>query len=72
MAELPKWEYRVQTFGGALGGPKDDALTMVLDEWGAEGWEVISAHHLEGSQKVRVIARRPLSRATRRYRTFPG
>jgi len=41
MAELPKWEYRVQTFGGALGGPKDDALTMVLDEWGEQGWEVI-------------------------------
>ncbi len=72
MAESPKWEYRVQTFGGGLSGPKDDALTMELDEWGAEGWEVISVHNLDSSQKVRVVARRPLTRATRRYRTIPG
>jgi len=72
MEEIPKWEYRVQTFGGALGGPKDDALTMALDEWGAEGWEVISANNLDSSQKVRVIARRPLSRAASRYRTYPA
>ena len=72
MEEIPKWEYRVQTIGGAIGGPKDDALTILLDEWGADGWEVISANNLDSSQKVRVIARRPLSRVTRRYRTYPG
>ena len=72
MEEIPKWEYRVQTVGGAIGGPKDDALTIFLDEWGAEGWEVISANNLDSSQKVRVIDRRPLSRAASRYRTYPG
>jgi hypothetical protein len=72
MEEIPKWEYQVQTFGSALGGPKDDALTMTLDEWGAEGWEVISVHNLDSSQKVRVVARRSLTRAARRYRTLPG
>lgn len=72
MDDIPKWEYQVQTFGGAMGGPKDDALTLALDEWGAEGWEVISVHNLDSSQKVRVVARRPLSRATHRSRTYPG
>ena len=51
MEEIPKWEYRVQTVGGAIGGPKDDALTIFLDEWGAEGWEVISANNLDSSQR---------------------
>ena len=64
MEETPKWEYRVQTFGGGLGGPKDDALTEALNEWGEEGWQVISASNLDSSQKVRVVARR--------YRTLPG
>ena len=72
MADIPKWEYRVQTVGGAIGGPKDDALTILLDEWGAEGWEVISVHNLDSSQKVRVVARRPLTRAAQRHRTYPG
>lgn len=72
MDETPKWEYRVQTFGGAISGPKDDAFTIALDEWGEEGWEVISVHNLDSSQKVRVVARRPLTRAARRYRTLPG
>ena len=71
MEEIPKWEYRVQTFGGAIGGPKDDALTAALDEWGEEGWEVITVQNLDSSQKVRVVARRPLTRAARRYRTIP-
>ncbi len=72
MEEISKWEYRVQTFGGAIGGPKDDALTIALDEWGEEGWEVFSVHNLDSSQKVRVVARRPLTRATRRHRSYPG
>ena len=72
MADIPKWEYRVQTFGGALGGPKDDILTAALDEWGAEGWKVISVHNLDSSQKVRVVARRPLTRAAQRHRTYPA
>jgi len=72
MEETPKWEYRVQTFGGGLSGPKDDALMEALNDWGAEGWEVISAHNLDSSPKVRVVARRPLSRTARRYRTLPS
>jgi len=62
------WEYRIETFGSFFSSPKDDELEADLDEWGAEGWEVFAAHHLEGSNKVRIIARRPLSAATLRRR----
>ena len=62
------WEYRVETFGSLFSAPKDEELEAVLDEWGEEGWEVFSAHHLEGSNKVRIIARRPLTAASRRRR----
>ena len=72
MDEIPKWEYRVETFGGALGGPKDEALMAALNEWGEEGWQVITANNLDSSQKVRVVARRPLTRSTRRQRTLPA
>jgi hypothetical protein len=72
MEEIPKWEYRVQTFGGALSGPKDEPFTAALNEWGEEGWEVVSAQHLDNSPKVRVVARRPLTRLARRYRTQPA
>ena len=72
MEETPLWEYRVQTFGNALSGPKDNTLMDTLNEWGAEGWEVISAENLDNTSKVRVVARRLLTRAARRYRTIPA
>ena len=37
MEEIPKWEYRVETFGGALGGPKDEALTGCAERVGRRG-----------------------------------
>lgn len=70
MNELKKWEYRVQTVGSALKGAKDEEIEALLGEWGEEGWEVIAAHALEGSNKVRIIAKRPLSRAALRSRTW--
>ncbi len=72
MAELPKWEYQVQVIGGTFSGMKDDQLEELLNEWGSEGWEVISAFNLEGSNKVRLIAKRPQTGASRRSRSWPA
>jgi hypothetical protein len=72
MSEFAQWEYRVETVGSALSGPKDEDLTAFLDEWGEEGWEVISAYNPTNSSKVRVIAKRPLARSRSRQRTWPG
>lgn len=72
MADSTRWEYRVETFGGVLSQPKDDLLEQTLEEWGEEGWEVISAHGLENTYKVRIIAKRPLSLTSRRRRSWPG
>lgn len=68
-AEIPCWEYRVQTVGSFWTGIKAENLELLLNEWGAEGWEVVSTHVLENQNKINVIARRPLTRETRRMRT---
>ena len=66
------WEYRVESIGGTFSGPKDEELERVLDEWGEEGWEIISADVPYGSSKVRLIAKRPLTLESRRRRSRPN
>jgi hypothetical protein len=70
-AAIGQWEYRVQTLGKALSGPKDEEFTALLNTWGEEGWEIISVTPIEGSNKVRVTAKRPLTTASRRRRSMP-
>lgn len=69
--ELQKWEYRVETVGGFWSGVKADELEATLNEWGEEGWEVVSTHIIENANKINVIAKRPLTRETIRKRSMP-
>lgn len=71
MAENTQWEYRVESFGTFFTGPKDEDLEAALNEWGLDGWEVVNARCVENSSKVVVIAKRPLTTATRRRRSLP-
>lgn len=72
MAEESKlWEYRVQTIGGVF-GTKDELIQTTLDEWGAEGWEAINVFTPEGSGKITMVAKRPLTERARRMRTLPS
>ena len=72
MAEdVKNLEYRVQTVGSFWSGVKADELEQLLNEWGEEGWEVVSTHILENTNKINVIAKRPLSSTTRRFRSMP-
>jgi hypothetical protein len=43
-----------------------------LNEWGEEGWEVVSTHVLENQNKINVIAKRLLTRETVRRRSMPS
>lgn len=71
MAEENKqWEYRVQTLGSFF-QTKDELLQNTLDEWGAEGWEVISVYSHHGSDHVTAVAKRPLTERVRRARSRP-
>jgi hypothetical protein len=38
---------------------------------GEEGWEVVTVHNLESTNKVRVIAKRLLEHRTQRRRNWP-
>ncbi len=71
MAETQAWEYRVQTFATALRGPKDKEVEATLNEWGEEGWEVVAIRSLESTNKMCVVAKRPLTDSTRRRRSRP-
>jgi hypothetical protein len=69
--EMQKWEYRVETVGTFWSGVKADVLQNTLNEWGEEGWEVVSTHILENANKINVIAKRPLTERVRRARSMP-
>jgi hypothetical protein len=47
-------------------------LEQLLNEWGEDGWEVVSTHIIENTFKVNVIAKRPLSDTTKRLRSMPA
>ncbi len=68
--EIKQWEYRVQTIG-SLFGTKDEFIQAVLNEWGMEGWEAINVFTPEGSGKITLVAKRPLTERTRRLRSMP-
>ncbi len=71
MAEQTLWEYRVLTIGH-IWGTKDEDIQAALNEWGEDGWEAVSVYTPEGSGKVTMVAKRPLSSETRRRRSMPG
>jgi hypothetical protein len=72
MAETTQWEYRVISAGTFWTAPKDEDLEGLLNELGAEGWEVFSIYTQHGTNKVFIAARRPLSSAARRRQSWPG
>ena len=69
--EIKQWEYRVQTIG-SLFGTKDELVQATLNDWGMEGWEAINVFTPEGSGKIVIVAKRPLSDRARRLRSMPG
>lgn len=70
--EIKQWEYRVQTVGAFFTGVKADELEELLNEWGEDGWEVVSTHIIENANKINVIAKRPLTDRVRRERSRPS
>lgn len=70
--EIKQWEYRVQTVGAFFSGVKAEELEELLNEWGEDGWEVVSTHIIENANKINVIARRPLTDQVRRERSRPS
>ena len=70
--EIKKWEYRVFNLGGLLNEVKPEEMEALLNQWGQEGWELVVAHHHEGSNRVRLVAKRPASGSSpRRPSSWP-
>ena len=70
MSEIVRWEYRVLTIGGAF-GTKDEQIEATLNDWGAEGWEAINVYTPSQSNKVTMVAKRPLTDSARRRSSWP-
>ena len=70
MPESNQWEYRVMTLGGFF-GTKDEQIAACLNEWGEEGWELVNIYPQSSSGKVTLVAKRPLTREARRWRSIP-
>jgi len=70
--DVKQWEYRVQTVGAFFSGVKAEELEELLNEWGEDGWEVVSTHIIENANKINVIAKRPLTDRVRRERSRPS
>ncbi len=68
MAE-EQWEYHVEVLGGALRGVKPEDLDAYLNLLGVEGWEVVSVHQPQNSNKLWVTMKRRLTSAARRRRS---
>lgn len=71
MSENIQWEYRTQSVGSVWSGAKDEELEALFNAWGEQGWEILQVVPITSSNKVRVVARRPLTRAARRERSWP-
>ncbi|MBA4421040.1 MAG: hypothetical protein C0391_07810 [Anaerolinea sp.] len=65
MEEKQYWEYRVENLGNAWKNPKSDEIAAVLNQWGLEGWDVISISHTPVGA-VTAVAKRRLSDTGRR------
>jgi hypothetical protein len=72
MGDPQMWEYYVETVGSALRGTRDEELQQVLNELGEDGWDVIEIEQLPNSNKIRVVAKRPLTISARRERSRPA
>jgi hypothetical protein len=66
-----QWEYLVLTVGSAFSGAKDGQIEATLNEWGLEGWEAVNVYARTGSDKVTLVAKRPLTTTSRRWRSMP-
>ncbi len=72
MTDTAQWEYHVVSVGSFWSAPSDEQMETFLNELGQEGWEVVSSFPAHNSSKVTFVTRRPLTRATRRQRSWPG
>ena len=70
--ESKKWEYQIYSLGSILKSPKDEELVELLDEWGEDGWELVSTVRGESTNRLTLIAKRPLTDRSRRERSMPS
>ena len=65
-----QWEYKVASVGSFF-GTKDEQIESLLNAMGEEGWEAVNVFCQTNNSKVTIVAKRPLARSIRRWRSMP-
>jgi len=71
MADNSQWEYHIEVLGSVFRSPKPEQIEASLNEFDEDGWEVVSLHQLNNSNKIWVTMKRQLTPAIRRQRNRP-
>jgi hypothetical protein len=71
MADNSQWEYHIEVLGSVFRSPKPEVIEASLNEIDEDGWEVVSLHQLNNSNKIWVTMQRPLTPSIRRQRNRP-
>ena len=72
MTGTTQWEYLVEVLGSTLKSIKPEEAEIILNELGEAGWEVFHIRQPQGSNKIWITAKRPLTSSSRRRRSLPG
>jgi len=72
MTTTMQWVYQVLTLGTTFRAVKDDELEATLNLLGEDGWEIVNIYPVSGSNKMRVLTKKPLTDADRRRSSLPG
>ena len=60
------------TAGSTFKTNKDEEIQEFLNQWGAEGWELITVHIFENTGKIRMYAKRALHTPPPRNKNWPA
>jgi hypothetical protein len=67
-----KWEYHVEEVGSFWSGAKPEELQELLNAMGQDGWKLVSAVPIQNTNKIVLIARRPLTSRPARHSPWPA
>jgi hypothetical protein len=71
MSDFTRWEYRVVSVGTFWSEPSEAAIEEALNQIGDEGWEAFGVVAPHDTNRLRFIARRPLTGSARRRSPWP-
>lgn len=67
-----KWEYHVEEVGSFWSSARPEEMQELLNAMGRDGWMLVSACPMQNTNKIVLIARRPLASRPARHSPWPA